>query len=130
MIAGTPIVVESDVELQFTVADSGVGILAQSATVSTSFRVRPPPVALTTTTLPNAEVSIAYSATLAAMDGLEPYSFTISDGLLPDGLHLNGSTGVISGTPTAAGTATFTVEVTDSDDPETTDSFELSITVE
>src|SRR4029077_14872814 len=42
-----------------------------------------------------------------------PYSWSVSAGTLPAGFSLAASTGVISGTPTAAGTVSFTVRVTD-----------------
>ena len=130
VVSGTPIVVESNVQVQFSVTDSGTGVRSQSDTASATLRVRPQPASVATTTLPDGAVSEAYDATLEAAGGLPPYSFTISAGLLPDGLQLDGATGMISGTPTAAGTATFTVRVTDSDSPETTGTQELSIVIE
>jgi hypothetical protein len=42
------------------------------------------------------------------------YKFALSQGSLPKGLKLNRTTGIISGTPKAAGTSGFTVQVTDS----------------
>jgi hypothetical protein len=63
---------------------------------------------ITTTTLSNGTVGAAYSATLAAT-GDTPITWSIDSGTLPGGLSLNGTTGVISGIPTTAGTATFTV---------------------
>lgn len=54
----------------------------------------------------------AYSQALEAINGVQPYTWSVSSGSLPPGLSL--SSGVISGTPTTPGTYTFTVEVTDS----------------
>ena len=55
----------------------------------------------------------AYSETISVVDGTAPFTFSISAGSLPTSLSLNSSTGVISGTPTVAGTYNFTVKVVD-----------------
>jgi YVTN family beta-propeller protein len=67
---------------------------------------------VTTTTLPNGTVGLAYSQPLQATGGSPPYVWTVSSGSLPAGLSLS-STGVISGTPTKAAASSFTVTVTD-----------------
>jgi hypothetical protein len=84
---------------------------------------------ITTSSLPDGEVGVAYSETLAASGGLPPYSWAVIAGSLPAGLSLNSSTGEISGTPTAYGTSNFTVEVTDSQGSPDSDTQALSIYV-
>ena len=72
-------------------------------------------VTITTSSLPNGTVGVAYSQALAASGGTAPYSnWTVSSGSLPAGLSLNSSTGSISGTPTTAGSPSFSVTVKDS----------------
>jgi hypothetical protein len=82
---------------------------------------------VTTTTLPGGTVGHAYAAELAAIGGTRPYSWSLSSGSLPAGLSLTPSTGAISGTPTAEGSSSFTVQATDANLATATE--ELSITV-
>ena len=63
--------------------------------------------------LPATVVGHPYSQIVSATGGTAPYTFSISAGALPPGLTLNPVTGVISGTPTGPGTASFTVQATD-----------------
>ena len=80
---------------------------------------------ITTSSLPDGKVGEAYSQALTA-NGTTPIKWSISGGALPDGLTLDETTGKISGTPTAAGTASFTVKATNSAGSDTK---ELSITI-
>jgi hypothetical protein len=65
------------------------------------------------TTLPGAVAGRAYSQSLSTSGGTGPYSYSLAPGSsLPAGLSLT-SGGVISGTPTSAGSASFTVNVSD-----------------
>lgn len=65
-----------------------------------------------TTSLPTGFSAIPYFASLAATGGQAPYSWSLASGSLPASLQLS-STGVLSGTPTKAGTYTFAVRGTD-----------------
>jgi hypothetical protein len=84
--------------------------------------------AIITYSLKAGQVGVFYSDTLEAECGVPPYRWSISNSL-PSGLSLDSSTGEISGTPTSAGTDTFTVMVTDSHSPPDTTINELSITI-
>jgi len=81
---------------------------------------------ITTTSLPNGVVGQAYSTQL---QGTDVDSWSLSSGALPDGLALSTS-GAITGTPTTAGTFTFTVAASGSSstDPSATASFTITIT--
>ena len=72
-----------------------------------------------TTSLPNGRFGLAYTASMNAALGTPPYSFAVTEGLLPKGLSIatNAMNATISGAPTEAGTATFKVTVTDSGVP-------------
>lgn len=63
-------------------------------------------------TLALGSVGDAYSQALAASGGSAPYSYAVSAGSLPAGLILSRN-GRITGTPTTAGTARFTITATD-----------------
>ena len=80
---------------------------------------------ITTSSLPDGKVGEAYSQTLTA-DGTTPITWNIIGGTLPESLTLNETTGKISGTPTAAGTASFTAKAENSAGSDTK---ELSITI-
>ncbi len=60
------------------------------------------------------QVGMAYNSSLVVAGGTPPYTFSIAAGSLPPGLSLNGTTGAITGTPTAAGAFNFTAKVVDS----------------
>ena len=75
--------------------------------------IGPPTVTVAPATLPGASVASAYSQTVTASGGTAPYQYSIVAGALPTGLTLSGA-GVISGTPTAAGSFNFTVSASDS----------------
>jgi hypothetical protein len=126
-ISGTPTTAGTS---SFTVKVNDSSSPAQTATASLSITITTSvtPVVITTASLPGGKTSTAYSSTLSASGGTTPYSWSISSGSLPAGLTLSAS-GQISGTPTTAGTSSFTVKVTDSSSPAQTKTASLSITV-
>ena len=101
------------------------GFFTASCTVTVNAPDAPP--TITTDTLPDGKVGAVYRHTLTA-DGTTPIRWSVENGngVLPAGLSLNADTGEISGTPTADGTAKFTVKATNSAGSNTK---ELSITI-
>jgi arabinan endo-1,5-alpha-L-arabinosidase len=94
---------------------------------SSSSSPAPTPLTVTTVTLAGGTVTVSYSAALAATGGAGTgYAWTVSAGVLPGGLTLAGS-GMLSGTPTAAGSFNFSAEVTDSSGASATASLLLVI---
>jgi hypothetical protein len=85
-----------------------------------------PAVEITTTSLPDGQVHVAYSQTLTASGGRGPYTWSTYGGL-PDGVTLNSSTGVISGTPTTSDFYVVAVTVTDSLGGTSSDIFYITI---
>ena len=104
--------------------EPGDNVSADVSKLTAQFAPSSHSVTITTDTLPDGKVGETYSQTLTA-NGTAPITWSI-DGGLPAGLSLNADTGEISGTPTADGTAKFTVKATNSAGSDTK---ELSITI-
>src|SRR5437773_306869 len=103
-----------------------------NSTATTNLRIlinAAPPLIVTATALPNGTAGAAYPSTnLQASGGVPPYAWSVTTAAttFPPGLTLS-STGQITGTPTAAATYNFTVQVKDSQN--TTVTANLSILV-
>ena len=119
LISGTPTATGTST---FTVKATNAG---GDATKQLSITIDPPAPVITTASLPNGKKGEAYSQTLTA-DSETPVTWGI-EGTLPAGLTLNATTGLISGTPTATGTSTFTVKATNAGGEATK---QLSITID
>ncbi|MCU1260367.1 MAG: autotransporter protein [Bryobacterales bacterium] len=91
---------------------------SSSQTVTGAFSLTVPTAAAapltigTTSPLPGGSMTVPYSDSLTAAGGTAPYAWAVSSGTLPPGLSLSAA-GVISGTPTAAGTFSFVLRATD-----------------
>lgn len=105
-----------------------VGPSATDITLPNCLVKQPGQLAITTTALPNGTIGVAYNQTLVASGGVPGYVWSLNTGSnpLPAGLTLNPA-GVISGTPTADGTTTSTIKVTDSTGGTKTKEFTLAI---
>ena len=105
-------------------ADSGIA-------TATFTIIPPPPLTITTTSLPDGVVKVSYTGgTLQATGGVPPYKWSLASGSkLPKGLKLNATTGLIAGKPTKATTtpATFTVKVTDAKKQTATQTLSLTV---
>ena len=123
-ITGTPTTAGTS---SFTVQAKDSGTPQQSVQQALSIAVYTG-LTISTTSLPNGTVNSAYSATLKSVGGTGTITWSISQGSLPTGLNLSAS-GAISGTPTAAGTSSFTVSASDSSTPPQTKTQALSITI-
>jgi Putative Ig domain len=114
LIAGIPAPGSS---ASFTVQASDSEDPSVSASAGLSITVTLIPLAVATVSLPAATGDVSYSAKLAASGGIAPYTWSVTVGALPAGLSLDPARGVISGRPTAPGTASFTVNVSDGESP-------------
>ena len=113
VLSGTPTAADAGTyNLTFKVSDSGTPT-ALTAAKPLSLTINPAPaITFSTTSLANATYKVAYSATVSASGGAGTLTYNLSTGPLPAGLALSAA-GVISGTPTAAGT--FPIAITASD---------------
>jgi hypothetical protein len=114
----------------FTIAVSDNSTPAKSNTKQFTITIAAKDVLIIiTTSLPDGKEGQAYSATVFAIGGTTPYTWSISAGNLPDGLSLNSATGLISGTPTKNARFNFTVQVSDNSTPKQSDNQSLSIQI-
>jgi hypothetical protein len=106
--------------------------LAVSACSKVGTAVNPggTPLAVTTSSLPDGQVGVPYSAALQAAGGTAPYQWSVSGGALAPGLLLDPASGAISGTPDSDGDFDgVTFAVSDSGSPAQSASATLSLRV-
>jgi hypothetical protein len=128
-LTGTPTTAGATV-LNITATDSSTPTHA-TTTGNVTVTVNPLAPLTLNGSLPNATVGVFYTQTITAQGGLPPYTYAITAGALPQGITLDPTTGVFSGTPTAAdvGATSFTETVTDSEGPKQTASLPLVLLV-
>jgi len=119
VISGTPTQVSSTgTSVTAQVQDSSSP--AQTTSLSLTIHIAP---VLTITTasgqLPDAVIGSAYNYTFTSNGGITPIQWTLTSGTLPPGLTL-GTGGTLTGTPTASGNYTFTVQAGDASSPSQT----------
>ncbi|MCW0218643.1 MAG: putative Ig domain-containing protein, partial [Prosthecobacter sp.] len=120
VISGTP---TSNVSQTFTVrASDPTGC---SGTQIYTLAPTCPTMSITTATVADAFLGTAYSQSLAMTGGTAPITWSLASGSLPAGLSLS-SAGVISGTPSATSSASFTVRATDASGCQVTRSYSMS----
>jgi len=98
---------------KFTVQVGDSAQPQKTATAEFSLKVTSTPLIITTKALPRTNLGTSFSATLTAIGGVPPYTWTVSSGQLPAGVTLS-SSGVLSGTPSAPGTYPLHLRVADS----------------
>ena len=110
VLSGTPTTAGvSNFTITATDTTSAAGNRAYALTITAT---PTPQISLSPRALPDGTVGAAYTQTLTALGGVgPPYTQSITAGALPPGLSF--TQGLVSGTPSGAGTFTFTVTATD-----------------
>ena len=116
----------SPYSVDITLQDSG----SQTAGTTLSLAIASAsPLQITTASLDSGQEGTAYSYTLLATGGTQPYTWTVTG--LPSGLTYDPGTGIISGTP-ATGTSTispYSISITAQDSASQTASTTLSLAI-
>jgi hypothetical protein len=119
----------STVSKTLQVTLTATAVANSSGTAAVNISVQPAPKILTTT-LPGGTNGESYSEPVVVSGGVAPIIFSVSQGSLPSGLHLN-TNGTIFGRPSgAAGTSTFTIQATDQGSPPISVTQSLSVTIQ
>ncbi|MBO9578848.1 MAG: ExeM/NucH family extracellular endonuclease, partial [Microbacteriaceae bacterium] len=106
-------------------ADFTVGTPTPMNSLGQTEYVAPPQPAFVTATLPAATVGFPYSQTIA-VTGTPTPTLAVTAGSLPAGLGLSAA-GLVSGTPTATGSSTFTVTASNGVEPAATKEFTVTV---
>jgi hypothetical protein len=112
--------------LEFSIGSTGWATLGDLRIGSEVYTDDAAPTITTSSPLPAGMVGVPYRQWLAASGGATPYTWSIVSGTLPSGMSLS-SSGLISGTPSAATIAKFTVKVTGNNGLSSTKAFSLTV---
>lgn len=108
VLSGTPTTANPAASFTIVATDSANATGSRAYTIAIAAAA---PIVVSPATLPSGTVGVAYSQSFSATGGSGTYAFSYT-GTLPAGLALSGN--VLSGTPTAGGTSSFTIVATDS----------------
>ncbi|MEB1884936.1 putative Ig domain-containing protein [Xanthomonas campestris] len=123
-LSGTP-TVSGTFNFTLTVTDSTPSPAAQ-ASQSYTLSIAGATLVPGQPTLPPAVRGTPYSQVLTATGGVAPYTYSVASGTLPAGLTL-ASNGVLSGTPTAEGSTSFTIAVADAGNASATQAYTFTV---
>ncbi|MCC5091558.1 putative Ig domain-containing protein [Xanthomonas campestris] len=123
-LSGTP-TVSGTFNFTLTVTDSTPSPAAQ-ANQSYTLSIAGATLVPSQPTLPPAVRGTPYSQVLTATGGVAPYTYSVASGTLPAGLTL-ASNGVLSGTPTAEGSTSFTIAVADAGNATATQAYTFTV---
>jgi hypothetical protein len=107
-IGGTP-VTPGSYQFTISVADSNFGVASQTYQLT----VQSNAIGIVTASMPPGTVGTAYTLGLQAANAMPPLTWSVTTGTLPPGLQLVAAAGLLTGTPTTAGSYTFTAQVAD-----------------
>ncbi|WP_053253257.1 putative Ig domain-containing protein [Ensifer adhaerens] len=96
----------------FTFDVQATDALGRTGAQTYALSVNAPTIVMTPTNLASGMLGAAYSQTVTASGGVGPYGYSLTSGTLPAGLNL-AANGTLSGTPTASGSFTFSIQATD-----------------
>jgi lysophospholipase L1-like esterase len=121
MMTATRSKAAADVATKSALAPSRTATVRRNASTSAALAV--------SSAVSGATLNEPYNGFVWANGGVGPVTWAVTSGALPSGLSLDPSTGIISGIPTAAGSASFTVTATDSSSPAQSASASLVMSV-
>jgi hypothetical protein len=126
VLSGTPTTVDT-VGTLVTIQVQDSASPAQTVTISGNIHIAPVlTISTLTGALPDAIVGQTYKFTFLSNGGLTPVTWLVTSGSLPAGLNLSPS-GTISGTPTAGGSFSFTIQASDGSSPAQTITINVSV---
>lgn len=127
-LSGTPTTAASPVTFVIQVTDASNSAATATRTFQLTINPAGPALTISTASLPGWTAGAPYSQTLTATGGSGSYSWTTAPGSsLPPNLTIAPATGTISGTPTTAGSTSFTAVVTDSTNTSSSKPFTILI---
>jgi len=112
-VSGDTVTMQSSGVCSIVADQSGDARYSAAASQTQSFSVAEALLLAAPTTGLSGTYDTAYTLTLAATGGAQALSYAVVSGSLPSGLSLDSATGQITGLPSAVGTSTFTIRVTD-----------------
>ncbi len=122
LLSGTPEEVEAHI-FRTRVTDSERNYDIAEHTIN----IRGEEIAIVTAGLESGTVGLYYNQTLEATGGAPPYTWSISSGELPQGLTLDTTEGIISGTPKERSSTALTIAASDTGGAQTSVELELII---